>query len=89
MYAFGIYDGEEIWHIRLDDVASQPFIENQTLYFTSGEKVYAYASPPPHATEPEMVFVGCTTKFPFYVFPTSCPSPSHPQSLRFIGGYSY
>jgi outer membrane protein assembly factor BamB len=42
MYAFGIYDGEEIWNIRLDDVAGQPFVENKTLYFTSGEKVYAY-----------------------------------------------
>jgi outer membrane protein assembly factor BamB len=42
MYAFGIYNGEEIWDIQLDDVASQPFIENKTLYFTSGEKVYAY-----------------------------------------------
>ena len=42
MYAFGLYNGEEIWHIQLYDVAGQPFIENKTLYFTSGEKVYAY-----------------------------------------------
>lgn len=69
MYAFGVYSGEEIWQIRLDDVAGQPFIENETLYFTSGAKVYAYVSPPPHPVEPEMVFVqggtflmGCTAE---------------------------
>ena len=42
IYAFELYSGKEIWHIQLHDVAGLPFIENQTLYFTSGGKVLAY-----------------------------------------------
>jgi outer membrane protein assembly factor BamB len=42
MYALGVFNGEETWNLQLDDIAGQPFIENETLYFTSGKKVYAY-----------------------------------------------
>lgn len=41
LYALNIENGKILWQMDFESIAGQPFIENKTIYISSGNKVYA------------------------------------------------
>jgi outer membrane protein assembly factor BamB len=41
LYALNIENGKVLWQVDFESIAGQPFIENRTIYVSSGNKVYA------------------------------------------------